>query len=123
MRDGLEVLVETILRWLVEGYLKYRDGGLKLPKAVTAATSDYRADMDDVGEFIQDRLIIDHKTDTSNDDLRSALISWCKDNNQRMHFRRLTNRLQLEGCFKWSTGKARGWSGVRIRESTERSPS
>jgi len=41
-----------ILAWLVRGHLDYLANGLIEPDAVTAATSNYRADSDALGEFL-----------------------------------------------------------------------
>lgn len=47
-RDG-------ILRWLIDGLRAYREHGLEpLPEAVAAATAKYRAEMDSLGEWLED---------------------------------------------------------------------
>lgn len=43
-----------ILNWLIAGALDYLNNGLQAPKEVTAATDDYREDMDPIGAFIRD---------------------------------------------------------------------
>ncbi|MFV9456230.1 DNA primase family protein [Rhodococcus sp. NM-2] len=48
----LEADVDAILTWAVEGWVQYKRDGLNPPEAVTAATSEYRADSDAVGRFI-----------------------------------------------------------------------
>lgn len=41
-----------ILNWLIAGALDYLNGGLRTPPEVTAATAEYRDEMDPVGMFI-----------------------------------------------------------------------
>lgn len=41
-----------ILNWLVQGLLDYLRGGLRVPEAVSAATTEYREDSDPVGTFL-----------------------------------------------------------------------
>src|SRR5690606_25689895 len=44
----------AILRWMVQGYLDYRHGGLRPPEAVQLATNAYRSEMDSFGVFISE---------------------------------------------------------------------
>lgn len=41
-----------ILNWMLDGYRMWVEGGLQVPDKVRAATQDYRADNDPVGEFL-----------------------------------------------------------------------
>ena len=43
-----------ILRWMVQGYLDYRRGGLRPPEAVQVATDGYRSEMDSFGQFLEE---------------------------------------------------------------------
>lgn len=56
--DLKEKLLEEasgILRWMVMGCLDWQDNGLKPPDMVLASTSEYREEMDTLGDFIADR--------------------------------------------------------------------
>jgi putative DNA primase/helicase len=44
-----------ILRWLVEGHLKWRRDGLALCERITEASAEYRRESDPVGEWLADR--------------------------------------------------------------------
>jgi P4 family phage/plasmid primase-like protien len=50
---------EGILAWLVEGAREWYAEGLKPPPAVVAATLDYKARQDNVGQFLAERTIRD----------------------------------------------------------------
>ena len=43
-----------ILNWLIAGTLQYLNHGLQAPAEVTAATDDYREEMDPIGAFVRD---------------------------------------------------------------------
>jgi putative DNA primase/helicase len=43
-----------ILNWLIEGALRFIEGGLPEPPAVADATQEYRDEMDPVGQFVRD---------------------------------------------------------------------
>jgi putative DNA primase/helicase len=47
-----------ILNWAVEGCLAWQRDGLQTPEPVRAATADYRADMDRLGQWITERCIV-----------------------------------------------------------------
>ena len=46
---------EGILAWIVRGSVKWYAAGLVTPKAVEQANLEYRAEMDSVGQFIEER--------------------------------------------------------------------
>jgi putative DNA primase/helicase len=48
-----------ILNWALEGLRAYLKEGLNPPPAVQAATDDYQRDMDVVGQWIDDRCVLD----------------------------------------------------------------
>ena len=47
-----------ILKWAIEGCLAWQRDGLQTPEPVRAATADYRADMDRLGQWIEERCVI-----------------------------------------------------------------
>ena len=47
-----------ILKWAVEGCLAWQRDGLQTPEPVRAATADYRADMDRMGQWIDERCVV-----------------------------------------------------------------
>ncbi len=47
-----------ILNWAIEGCLAWQQEGLRAPEPVMAATADYRADMDRLGQWIGERCVI-----------------------------------------------------------------
>jgi putative DNA primase/helicase len=44
----------AILRWMIDGSLKWQEKGLAPPKIVTDATTEYFNDQDTVGEWLED---------------------------------------------------------------------
>lgn len=46
-----------ILRWIIQGAALYTKHGLPHPEIIEATTSDYRVEMDTLGQFIADELI------------------------------------------------------------------
>ncbi len=53
--DQLQAEADTVLTWLVQGWLAYRQrDGLDAPERVMTATNLYKSDSDPVGRFIED---------------------------------------------------------------------
>ena len=48
-----------ILNWMIEGYFKYKNMGLCVPKKIYEATQLYREEEDDLGQFIKDECVIE----------------------------------------------------------------
>ncbi len=49
---------EGILAWIVRGAVKWYEDGLITPAAVQAANAEYRAEMDGVGQFVEEKCTI-----------------------------------------------------------------
>lgn len=52
--DKLKAEAEGIFSWLIQGAIKYYKNGLPKNKTVDEATKEYRAEMDVLGDFIDD---------------------------------------------------------------------
>jgi putative DNA primase/helicase len=67
-----------ILNWAVEGLAAYRSEGLNPPQAVRAATEDYQQDMDVVGQWIDDRCIVDPGATVPSSDAYNDYSYWAQ---------------------------------------------
>ena len=60
LSEKLQAEAEGILVWLVKGCLAWqRDKGLTDPPEVQEATAQYKAEMDVLGEFLDDNCVFD----------------------------------------------------------------
>jgi P4 family phage/plasmid primase-like protien len=71
-----------ILAWLVRGCLRWQREGLGEPAEVTAATSDYKDEMDTLAAFLSDRCVIEAGAEEGATDLFNAYKEWCADANE-----------------------------------------
>ena len=73
-----------ILRWAVEGCMKWEKEGLEEPECVKNATADYKQEMDVLAGFIDECLIIDYncKDHLMARDLFQVYTKWAKENNE-----------------------------------------
>lgn len=73
-----------ILRWAVEGCIKYRQEGLEMPKCVEQSTAEYKAEMDIIATFMAACLVVDYtaEVDVTAADLYSVYQGWAKACNE-----------------------------------------
>jgi putative DNA primase/helicase len=99
-----------ILNWALAGLIDYSNRGLDPPEAVQAATSEYRHDMDVVGQWIDERCILDPQATVPTAVAYSDYQQWAQSEIgwelTRLKFRRnLTDR---------GFGAAKGTGGQRM---------
>lgn len=68
-----------LLNWCIEGLKAYYAEGAIPPECVTAATDEYRANSDKIGNFISECLEESEKNSTVKD-VYDKYILWCRDN-------------------------------------------
>jgi len=117
LRSKLEAELPGILRWCVDGCLRWQSEGLEPPSKVMEASSEYREDMDTLAEFL------DAKTQSggqvSKFDLYAKYVSWCDD--QQMNDReRLSKRafgmaMNERGIASAKNDGERVWLGIELR--------
>jgi putative DNA primase/helicase len=79
--SSLEAELPGILAWAVEGSLEWQREGLGLPPAVKQATSDYRADEDLLGAFLEERCKLAGSIEASG--FRDSYEAFCKEIGER----------------------------------------
>ena len=99
-----------ILKWAVDGCIKWQNEGLTPPPSVEKATSDYKAEMDLLAAFCDACITIDyiHGDRISATDLFALYSAWASSNNEftmssRKFFNEVTKKLPE---------KIRGGSGI-----------
>jgi len=113
----------AILAWLVRGHLEYREQGLNPPEKVMKATMEYQREGDLLGEFIEDRCVVDpYKTATSKE-LYDEYSEWYESNVSKkvpsQHF--FGKRMKA----KFTKRKSNGiivYQGIGLRQASLDSP-
>jgi putative DNA primase/helicase len=72
-----------ILAWMVRGCLSWQLGGLGVPEEVVAATGEYRAEMDLLGDFISDCCIVAPKASATAKELYQAYGKWIEKSGEK----------------------------------------
>ena len=112
--ERLQGELPGILNWAVEGCRAWQENGLSPPQAVTEAVSDYRMEMDTLGEFIADRCVCGDGVKAKSSDLYSEYKSWCDSNGEHpLSQRRFGLCLGERGYTKLKSGTVY-WHGVGL---------
>ncbi|MEQ6898987.1 phage/plasmid primase, P4 family [Microbacterium sp. KR10-403] len=98
-----------ILAWIVAGAVDYANGGLPTPVEVLAATSEYQAEEDHLGRFVEDRCSIGGGDNARVDraDLRRAYDAWCDEQHEHPLSAQAFGR-QLRQRFDVGSAKSNG---------------
>lgn len=113
--------LDGILTWAVQGCLDWQRGGLTNPQAITAATSEYRADSDLLGAFLGERTTTGPQVWVTARDLWATWTSWASDRGenpgtQTALARHLSDRGHISGR---GTGGTRLWRGLALTQPGE----
>jgi len=117
-----------VLNWALEGLAAYLQDGLGIPKSVAAATSAYRKDSDLLGQFFEDRCVLDLGLDVSKGELFREYKAWCADTNNRPVSDKGLHRMILEhadlAVEERRVGKNRvhTWFGVGLLRDVRATP-
>lgn len=124
LADKLRAELPGILAWIVRGCLEWRREGLGEPEEVRAATTSYRAEMDVLSAFIEDRCVVDPGVLARFSDLWAEWQEWCDEAGERAETkRRFGSRLKERG-FEPDRGNGNVpiRRGIRLREDRDPDP-
>jgi putative DNA primase/helicase len=105
-----------ILAWAVQGCVEWQRIGLAPPMVVTEATQDYRADMDILSEFIEEKCML--YATVGNTALYQAFSAWSAANGERPRSHRWLTRALTDRGYKQDPNRSAGrrWLGLSLRE-------
>jgi len=104
-----------ILNWALKGLRSYQQCGLNPPEAVRAATSEYRKDMDLVGQWIGERCILDPGAQALSRDLHLNYKQWSEDEiGFSLSPKRFSQTLIERGFRPVYFQRGRGFRGLRL---------
>jgi putative DNA primase/helicase len=105
-----------ILNWALDGCQAWREDGLTEPGAVTAATADYRSEMDELGQYLSDLCVLAEGVTARAADLYKAYTHWAQEMGERrpLNQRRFGLALRERGLTK-RTSNGVWWDGISLR--------
>ena len=105
-----------VLNWLIEGLLEWRNGGLRPPAAVVAATRDYREESDPIGLFLSSWCERVEKAETQATLLFEAYRLWCTGNAVEPMSQTLFGKMLPERGFEKNKGGTIRYLGIQLTE-------
>ena len=103
-----------ILAWAVRGCIEWQRDGLNPPGSVLAAVDEYRAEMDTLGGFIEERCSTAPHAEATASELYQAYRKWCDDHGEQpVSQRRFGTSLAERGFVKEKRGTVR-WRGIGL---------
>ena len=73
---------ESILKWMVDGYIRWVKEGLQLPPCMVNATNEYKHEMDSIASFIDACCVVEEGATVGATELFTAYNRWAKEFNE-----------------------------------------
>jgi len=116
LAEKLREELPGVLAWIVRGALIYQRIGLPEAKQVSAATSGYRAEMDTLAGFFEDRCVIHPNASAGATPLYNAYKDWCDEGGEtRLTQTRFGRQLRERG-FGSKKAQTVTWYGIGLRD-------
>ena len=74
--------ISGILNWALEGWMDYRQNGLRVPAAVKNATSEYKSESDTLEAFLKEKCKTNNAAKVHTTKLFKKFKEWSKENNE-----------------------------------------
>ncbi|MCX5888262.1 MAG: phage/plasmid primase, P4 family [Deltaproteobacteria bacterium] len=116
--EKLKAELPGILAWMVRGCLSWQLGGLGVPDEVTAATGEYRQEMDVLEDFLTECCIVAPGVSARAKELYQAYGKWAENSGEKKPFtqRDFGMGLKERGFQKGrGTGGKTVWYGIGLR--------
>ena len=115
LKQQLEMEMEGILAWMVEGAISAYQDGLREPATVTDASQEYRQEFDSIGSFIDECCLQNINEKAQSSRLYQAYQQWCLENGEYAHNnRQFSAELQRKGFSKRKNGYI-FFSGINLQ--------
>lgn len=105
-----------ILRWMVEGCLRWQTHGLRAPQTVVDATAEYLDSEDSASLWLEERCLTGDSFYSPAGSLWASWQSWAKANGEEQRSQKwLTEALKSRGFRQRRTMSARGFAGILVK--------
>lgn len=116
--EKLSAEMPGILAWMIAGCLDWLSGGLRPPHMVTAATRDYLESEDAISAWMDENCVRDANHWEKTSDLFTSWTLWADTTGEFIGTqKRFIQNLESRGLTYERTKSARGFRGVRLRQS------
>lgn len=116
--DKLMTERDGILHKIIEGALEYQKHGLQIPQIANDSRRAYQEDMDTVGQFLEDMMIVtnEKKDRVTNEQLYGIYDQWNQSYQLSLSHQGLSKELVQRGFERWRNSSARGLCGLKPKQ-------
>jgi len=115
LQDKLAQELTGILAWAVKGCLAWQRMGINAPEIVKLATSEYRAEQDMMGQFVEDCCDVGRTYEVGAGAIYQVYQSWCKEMGIRPETsHKFGNELRRRGFDGGKRAGIRSRRGLRL---------
>lgn len=109
----------AILRWLIDGAVKWHESGLKIPSRIEKATNEYLDQEDTFGAFINECFDTDPTKWVHNAQIRQAFSSYMAGQGASgWGSASLSKEMRKRGFEPHKSGNMRGFRGLSLKKNT-----
>ena len=110
----------AVLAWVISGAVAYYKSGLEVPDAIRRASDAFRADSDELAEFLDTRCLREDANRVRVRDLHQAHSTWREDEHEKpLTSRALKDALTDRGYVQKRDASGIWWKGIRLRGAGE----
>jgi putative DNA primase/helicase len=120
--EKLEAESEGILKWAIIGMQKWVKQGLEpTPEEVRIATEEYKSEMDQLRDFLENEVEEDESTWLLHASLYARYVKYANDNNDKVISSKIfANKMREKGFYATRrTGNQLYWRGIKLVVHTE----
>jgi putative DNA primase/helicase len=118
----LQAEFRGILAWCVRGCLDWRRDGLNPPDDVVAATAEYRADQDILGDFLASECMVNPSLFARASALYQRYRKWTEGSGEQAVNQRAFGKALVERGFQRYTNNGTCYSGIGLRSDDTDNP-
>lgn len=116
--EKLRAEYSGILNWIIEGALLWQRDGLEPPETIRNANQEYRAEMDELGDFLVERCILTPGASGTASELYKAYTEWAEEAGEKKALSQRVFGMALgERGFHSNRGPQgkRYWTGIGLK--------
>lgn len=117
LKEDLKLAADAVIAWAVAGLFAYQTEGLNAPAKVMASTESYRAENDDVKQFISEECVLVANARVTRSELHHAYLAWARDNGgEQLTAKAFTPRVaKIPGITEGKSNGERIWKGAGLK--------
>ena len=122
LEEKLTQEADGILAWIIQGAVKWYQGGLSICPTIKQESTEYRTESDLLGHFLEERVEFDDAARAIETDVYFFYQSWCRANGTNPLSKiRLTQKLKERGVRQLPSNGKRYYLGIKLIQISESS--